>query len=160
MSIQENDCVEIGNVVLQSFTAKYKELPILWNLTDPNYKNKIKRNAALLKLLSIYEKCKPGAKMADVRWKINTLRCNYRKELKKIEESKRSSARVNNVWSLSSWVFHALKFINKFEQFDEKSENPSEIQAIPCLSWSSMILPPEPMPKRAKSIGPVVRGVF
>ena len=82
MSVQENDCVEIGNVVLQSFISKYEELSILWNPTDANYKNKTKRNAALLKLLSIYQQCKPGAKIADIRRKINTLRCNYRKELK------------------------------------------------------------------------------
>ena len=66
MSVPESDCV------VQSFIATYEE----WNPTDPNYKNKIKRNAALVKLLSIYEKCKPGVTVSDVRCKINTLRCN------------------------------------------------------------------------------------
>ena len=116
MSVQESDCAEIGNVVLQLFISKYEGLPILWNPTDPNYKNKTERNAALLKLLSIYQECKPGATIADVRRKINTLRCNFRKELKRIEESKRSSAEADDVYSPSSWVFHALKFINKYEQ--------------------------------------------
>lgn len=116
MSILESDCVEIGDVVLKSFIATYEELPVLWNPTDPNYKNKMKRNAALVKLLSIYEKCKPGATIPDVRRKINTLRCNYRKEFKKIEDSKRSGAGADDVYSPSSWVFHALKFINQFEQ--------------------------------------------
>lgn len=116
MSIPESDCVEIGDVVLQSFIATYEELPVLWNPTDVNYKNKIKRNAALAKLLPIYNKCKPGATTSDVRRKINTLRCNYRKELKKIEDSKRSGAGTDDIYSPSSWVFHALKFINNFEQ--------------------------------------------
>lgn len=116
MSTSESDCVEIGDGVLQSFIATYEELPLLWNPTDPNYKNKMKRNAALGKLLSIYEKCKPGATICDVRRKINTLRCNYRKELKKIEDSKRSGAGADDIYSPSSWVFYALKFINNFEQ--------------------------------------------
>ena len=78
MSVPESDCVEIGNVILQSFIATYEELPVLWNRTDSNYKNKMKRNAALMKLLSTYGKCEPGATASGIRHKINTLRCNYR----------------------------------------------------------------------------------
>ncbi|KAK9876666.1 hypothetical protein WA026_014043 [Henosepilachna vigintioctopunctata] len=148
MSAPQSDCVE----------------------TNSNYKNKNKRNAALVKLLSVYEKCKPGATISDVRRKINTIRCNYRKELKKIEDSKRSGAGTDDVYSPSSWVFHALQFINNFEQpvdlgnsqaqldeekEDVENENPSQIQAT--TSRSSIVPPLEPMPKKARSIGPIAR---
>ncbi|KAK9871543.1 hypothetical protein WA026_012917 [Henosepilachna vigintioctopunctata] len=117
MSAPESDCVETSDV-LQSFISMYEELPVLWNPSDSYYKNK--RNAALLKLLSVYEKCKPGATISDVRRKINTLRCNYRKELKKIVGSKRSGSGalyvfflnkkgVNNFSSLSN----VMSFIRK-----------------------------------------------
>lgn len=79
-----------NDTVLQTFIESYEALPELWNPIDPNYINKHRRNAALDKLLSIYVATKPGATRADVRRKINTLRSNYRKELKKIEDSKRS----------------------------------------------------------------------
>lgn len=115
MSVPDSDFVENSDV-LQSFIEIYEGLPLLWNTSDPDYKNKIKRNAALTKLLSIYEKIKPGATISDVRRKINTLRSNYRKELKRIEDSKRSGAGSEDVYSPTSWVFHALKFIARFEQ--------------------------------------------
>lgn len=78
--------------------------------------NKIKRNLALDKLCIIYNKIKSGASRADVRRKINTLRSNYRKGLKKIVASKRSGAGTEEVYQPTSWVFHALKFLHKFEQ--------------------------------------------
>lgn len=106
----------LNDNLLHNFIETYEGLPVLWNPTDANYKNKIKRNAALARLLSVYGQCKPGATIADVRRKINTLRSNYRKELKRIEDSKRSGTGADDVYSPTSWVFHALKFINKFEQ--------------------------------------------
>ncbi|XP_055633572.1 uncharacterized protein LOC129773929 [Toxorhynchites rutilus septentrionalis] len=172
MSIPESDCNEIGGAVLKSFITTYEKLHVLWNPTDPNYKNKIKRNAALIKLQAIYVKCKPGATLSDVRRKINTLRSNYRKELNKIEESKRSGAATDNVYIPSSWVFHALKFLNILEQpadhwdsqilfdvemNDEEDEKRSQIQATPSTSRSSIVPPPEPVPKRARNIDPIAR---
>ena len=77
--------------VLRNFIETYEALPELWNPTNPVYLNKTKRNIALDKLMNIYIKIKPGASRADVRRKINTLRCNYRKELKKVLTSKRNS---------------------------------------------------------------------
>ncbi|XP_050499770.1 uncharacterized protein LOC114330403 isoform X2 [Diabrotica virgifera virgifera] len=167
MSIPKGEPVKIGDGdgVLRNFIATYEELPLLWNPTDPSYKNKIKRNAALTKLLSIYKNCKPGATIGDVRRKINTLRCNYRKELKKIEDSKKSGAGADDIYSPTSWVFHALKFINQLEQpvilgnsqaqvneeqNDEDNEDSSQIMANNS-SLSSIVPPHEPTLKRARS---------
>lgn len=105
-----------SDAILRSFIETYEGLTELWNPTDPNYMNKTKRNAALDKLVSIYSKSKPGANRADVRRKINILRSNYRKELKKIEDSKRSGTGADEVYTPTSWVFYSLQFINKFEQ--------------------------------------------
>ena len=77
--------------VLRNFIETYEALPELWNPTNPVYLNKTKRNIALDKLLNIYIKISPQASPADVSRKINTLRCNYRKELKKVLTSKRNS---------------------------------------------------------------------
>jgi hypothetical protein len=91
-------------------------IPELWNPTSPSYLNKTKKNIALDKLLNIYIKIKPRASHADVRRKINTLRCNYRKELRRIVSSKRSGSSADEVHEPTSWVIYALQFLDKFEQ--------------------------------------------
>ncbi|KAG5871353.1 hypothetical protein JTB14_019750 [Gonioctena quinquepunctata] len=101
---------------LRNFIETYESLPELWNSSLDIYINKTKRNAALNKMLVIYKKLKPEAKLPDVRRKINTLRSNYRKELKKIDTSKRSEIGTDEVYQPSSWVSYALQFLHKWEQ--------------------------------------------
>ncbi|KAJ8927073.1 hypothetical protein NQ314_020504 [Rhamnusium bicolor] len=55
--------------ILRNFIEAYESLPELWNSSLDIYMNKTKRNAALNKLLVIYRKLKPEAKLADVRRK-------------------------------------------------------------------------------------------
>lgn len=112
--ILEND--SSNDKVLQNFIETYEALPELWNTSHPSYMNKAKRNIALDKLTSIYKNMKPGANRADVRRKINTLRSNYRKQLKKIELSMRTESGTDEVYQPTSWVFHALKFLHNCEQ--------------------------------------------
>lgn len=118
--------------LLQKFIEIYETLPELWDASNSSYMNKVKRNLALDKLLNVYIKIKPGAKREDVRKKINTLRSNYRKEVKKILSSKRSGAGLDEVYNPSSWVFHALSFLRKTEVPANLSsdETPSETQQV------------------------------
>lgn len=51
----------------------------------------------------MFKEIKSDATVDDVRKKINTLRSNYRKILKKIEDSK-------------CWVFHGLNFLAEYEK--------------------------------------------
>lgn len=51
----------------------------------------------------MFKEIKSDATIDDVRKKINTLRSNYRKILKKIEDSK-------------CWVFHGLNFLAEYEK--------------------------------------------
>lgn len=159
--------------VLRNFIETYEALPELWNPTNPMYLNKTKRNIALDILLNIYVKVKPGASRADVRRKINTLRCNYRKELKKIVSSKRSGSSTDEVYQPTSWVFYALQFLDKFEQpvnanvrqVDEDTHDGTDSEvhgeqfstpAAPTASRSS-ILPPPPPPKKRRLLGPIAK---
>jgi len=47
---------------------------------------------------------KPEASIDDVKKKINTLRSNFRKELKNFM-TKRSGAGADNIYQPSSWLF-------------------------------------------------------
>jgi len=54
--------------------------------------------------------------MTTLKKKINTLRSNFRKELKKINDSKRSGAGADDVYEPSSWVFEELTFLTNLEK--------------------------------------------
>nr|XP_023020622.1 uncharacterized protein LOC111509164 [Leptinotarsa decemlineata] len=159
--------------ILRNFIETYESLPELWNSSLDIYKNKTKRNAALKKLLVIYKKLKPEAKLPDVRRKINTLRSNYRKELKKIVTSKRSRNGTDEVYKPSSWVFYALEFLctwkqpvnastsfhesvpdNESQNADKDSNTPSQAPQNAGPSRSSITLAPfAPPPKRVRKVG-------
>ncbi|XP_077292210.1 uncharacterized protein LOC143915433 isoform X1 [Arctopsyche grandis] len=109
--------------LLRKFIENYETLPLLWDQTHPDYCNKFKRNAALGKLLRIYIRLKPGATVIDVKRKINSLRSNYRKELKKIIASKSSGDSPDDVYSPTSWTFYALNFLDKIEQPENSHQN-------------------------------------
>ncbi|XP_074038447.1 ethanolamine kinase 1 isoform X3 [Leptinotarsa decemlineata] len=159
--------------ILRNFIETYESLPELWNSSLDIYKNKTKRNAALNKLLVIYKKLKPEAKLPDVRRKINTLRSNYRKELKKIVTSKRSRNGTDEVYKPSSWVFYALEFLctwkqpvnastsfnesvpdNESQNADKDSNTPSQAPQNAGPSRSSITPAPfAPPPKRVRKVG-------
>ncbi|XP_073964241.1 uncharacterized protein [Choristoneura fumiferana] len=100
----------------KEFILAFESLPELWDKTHTFYINKYKRNDALRKLLNIYIKIKPGATIEDVKKKINVLRSNYRRELKKIISSRRSGSSTYDLYRPKSWTFEYLKFLDKFEQ--------------------------------------------
>lgn len=101
---------------LRQFIETYESLPVLWNSSNEAYRNKAKKNAALDQLLQVFKALKPDAVRADVSKKINSLRTNFRKELKKIVSSKRSGAGTEDVYRPQSWIFDSLKFLQKIEQ--------------------------------------------
>lgn len=167
-AIQDDDST--NDEVLRNFIETYESPPELWNSSHPSYMNKTRRNLALDKLVNIYSKMKPGANRADVRRKINTLRSNYRKELKKIVLSKRSGSGADEVYQPTSWVFRALKFPHNSEQpvnvnvqlkeiphddgqdLTDQSPNPQP----PAPSRSS-IIPPPPPAKKQRVVGPLTK---
>lgn len=113
-SVEEVELPEEKNLMMQ-FIELYETLPELWNSSSSAYSNRTKRNNALDKLLVIFKKIKKEAKREDVRKKINTLRSNFRKELKKIEKSQRSGVGAEEVYVPTCWKYYALKFLQGTE---------------------------------------------
>lgn len=74
------------------------------------------RNANYAKLLPILRKLKPNATLEDIKKKINAIRSNYRRELKKIISSKRSGAGTDEIYAPKIWYFPYLHFLRKLEQ--------------------------------------------
>jgi len=133
--------------ILRDFISEYRQLPELWDVRSKDYCNRDKKNAAYKKLLVFYKVLKNNSTIDDVKKKINTLRSNFRKELKKINDSKRSGAGTDDVYQPSSWLFEELSFLTDLEQptksvcsIDSKPfvcrDTVSHIRIHFCYIWS------------------------
>lgn len=69
------------------FIAKFKDLSCLWDVTDTQYHNKQKRDAALIDLLRFYKTKITNANIDTVKKKIQSLRASFRKEFNKVSTS-------------------------------------------------------------------------
>ncbi|EDV50422.1 uncharacterized protein LOC6543610 [Drosophila erecta] len=98
---------------LRAFIQTYRELPVLWDTSLRDYTNREKRAEAYLRLVPIYHYLKRDATVEDVKKKINTLRTNYRKELKVVE----SALRSGSLHSPRCWTFQELDFLRNSEKF-------------------------------------------
>ncbi|XP_058827289.1 uncharacterized protein LOC131687232 [Topomyia yanbarensis] len=117
--------------VMRNFIAAYESLPELWNQSYSLYTNRKARNNALDKLVEIYRDLKPRAQQEDVKRKINTLRSNYWKLWKKVEQSRLTAQNENEIYQPTSWVFHALRFLGDLDPTvggtpKKRAESPSE----------------------------------
>ncbi|XP_061393720.1 uncharacterized protein LOC133329242 [Musca vetustissima] len=98
---------------LKLFIQTYHNLPILWDTTLRDYTNRDKRAEAYQQLVPIYKYLKRDANLQDVKKKINTLRTNYRKELKIVE----SARRQGTSYQPRCWTFYELDFLRNAEKF-------------------------------------------
>ncbi|XP_013189961.2 uncharacterized protein LOC106134444 [Amyelois transitella] len=118
----------------EEFILSLETMPELWDKKCNDYTNKYKRRIGYEKLQKILVKIKPRTTVEDVKKKINSLRSNYRRELKKIVTSKRSGAGTGEVYVPKSWTFKYLTFLQNAEKpvseisHTEDSDDPSMIQ--------------------------------
>ncbi|XP_077298284.1 uncharacterized protein LOC143919702 [Arctopsyche grandis] len=103
---------------LHQFIRCYETCEALWDPRNKFYLNRYKRNEHLNELLKIYKSIKSNATIEDVNYKLNSLRSNYRKELKKIDKAKR----LGEVYIPISKTFHALVFLPKVNRADENPD--------------------------------------
>lgn len=114
--------------VLKTFISVYRQNPILWNTSLKEYSDRDKKNKCYKQLVEIYQKIKKRATIEDVKKKINSLRTNYRKELKKIKDSQRTGSSTDDIYEPTSWIFWELQFLNDVEKLDNtRSTVPEEI---------------------------------
>ena len=115
--------MEIDKEFWMEFINIYKLNECLWNKNIEAYVNRSMRDAAYNKLI---EKCKkryPTANKDFVTRKIHSLRCSFRRELKKVQLSKRSGSSANNVYIPTLWYYNSLKFITDCEISRERRES-------------------------------------
>ncbi|XP_034826816.1 uncharacterized protein [Maniola hyperantus] len=121
---EEPYCPPIHNLEPEKeFILQYQSLPQLWDTSDIRYSNRFERYQALAKLLPIYQKMKPYGTIEDIKKKINSLRSNFRRELKKYMANENSGGYYPKVW-----YFPYLSFLRKLEDSDDKGESTLKVE--------------------------------
>ncbi|GFY69176.1 MADF domain-containing protein [Trichonephila inaurata madagascariensis] len=106
--------------VIQEFIEIYRSEPSLWKVRSSHYNNKAIKNVAYRRMVNKLREIYPNADVEMVKRKINALRTNYRKELRKVEASKeRNQLTGEPVYVPSLWYFELFHFIA-----DQESEPP------------------------------------
>ncbi|XP_075059405.1 uncharacterized protein LOC142144440 isoform X1 [Mixophyes fleayi] len=95
---------------LIEFIEMYRSFPCLWKLKCSDYSNRQKKADAYDKLVSLCRTVCPTATIELVKHKIANLRTVFKKELKKVESSKKSGATGDDVYIPRLWYFDLLKF--------------------------------------------------
>ncbi|KAG8316845.1 hypothetical protein J6590_040100 [Homalodisca vitripennis] len=94
----------------------YRSLPALWYNKCKAYSNSTKKNEQYDELLQKYNNRYTEADRKGLIKKINSLRANFRKELRRIKKSERSGACSGEVVEPTLWYFHEMKFLTDLEE--------------------------------------------
>lgn len=115
----------------------YRELPALWKVKSPEYNNRVKKNDAYDTLVTKFQEKYPDITREEVKKKFNSLRTNFRKEVKKVFDSKKPGA--EEVYIPTLWYYDEMLFLIDHEMstqtisfMEENDENDSESDS--CIS--------------------------
>ncbi|KAJ8967752.1 hypothetical protein NQ314_002633 [Rhamnusium bicolor] len=109
---------------LINFIEMYKSYPCLWKTKSKEYTNKHLKNGAYEKLVELCRNTvNPEANRDFVTKKIQSLRGSFRKELKKVYESKASGVAEEDVYKPNLWYFSYLLFTQNQEPSDSTTDD-------------------------------------
>lgn len=100
---------------ITEFLHLYHDYPALWKIKSTEYSDRNLKNNAYKALIEKYKEVDPNADKEIVKKKINSLRTNYRKELKKVKASYRSGTGTDDIYVPSLWYFNELQFLQDQE---------------------------------------------
>ncbi|PIO10635.1 hypothetical protein AB205_0171070, partial [Aquarana catesbeiana] len=114
------------------FIDMFRELPCLWEINHPHYKNQTKRKAALDQLLEIVKQVIPTAVITYLKILIGGLRSTYLRERKKVQDSQRSGA-ADDIYVPRMWYYDRLHFLaGQTEPRSSLSSLPSTLPSTPA----------------------------
>jgi len=105
-----SDSRYLSKEFITEFLEKYREFPCLWKIKSKDYTNKNLKNRAYDELLKVCKSINPETNRDFVVKKIQSFRGSFRKELKKVEDSKRSGRSADDVHIPTLWYYHLLEF--------------------------------------------------
>ncbi|XP_034670834.1 uncharacterized protein LOC117903116 isoform X3 [Drosophila subobscura] len=90
--------------VMEEFISCYRHFTALWDSSSSDYLSKTKKEPGYMELLKILRSINGECTVHDVKRKINSLRCCYRREIKKVQSSK-------NNYRPRLWWFNLMDFL-------------------------------------------------
>lgn len=99
----------------REFINLYRELPAVWKIKSDDYKNRDLKSECYVKLTDKLKELQPTADINCTKRKINTLRSNFRRELKKQINSRKSGAGADDMYEPTVWYFNDLEFLRDQE---------------------------------------------
>ncbi|PIO12079.1 hypothetical protein AB205_0029400, partial [Aquarana catesbeiana] len=123
------------------FIDMLRELPCLWQINHPEYKNQTKRKAALDNLLEFVRTVIPTADIIYLKILIGGLRSTYLREHKKVQDSQRSGA-ADDIYVPRLWYYDRLHFLS------------GQTEPGPALSTLPSMLPSPPAEASDAQPGP------
>jgi hypothetical protein len=99
----------------REFIHLYRSLPATWKIKSEMYKDKMLKHDCYVKLTNKLKEIDPTADINTTKKKINILRSNYRRELKKVLASEKSGADIDDIYLPSVWYFDEFKFLRDHE---------------------------------------------
>lgn len=107
----------------------YERYPHLYNVADPAYKNRNKREFLLNEIKKEFkETLNIDLTTADIKKKINGLRTQYFKELNLIKKSENSGAGTSELYQPRLWCFELLHFLRGGHKSRESESNLTQTQ--------------------------------
>ncbi|XP_024879150.1 uncharacterized protein LOC112459340 [Temnothorax curvispinosus] len=97
---------------IEEFIEIYRNEPCLWQIKCKDYHDRARREAAYSKLVEKLKEVEPSANKESVVKKINNIRSNYRKELKKVKASSKTGSGTDDIYEPKLWYFKLLCFLN------------------------------------------------
>jgi hypothetical protein len=102
---------KVNRELLKDFIRVYQSQPCLWRIKSKDFHDKTKRDAAYDMLLQKYRLIGLSADTDAVVKKINAFRTNYRREKKKVEESRHSGIGTDEIYEPTLWYYHLFDFL-------------------------------------------------
>lgn len=97
--------------LLTEFIEAFRNNPCLWKIRSNDYKDKNLKLQAYNNLLEIIRKVERDATIENVKKKINSLRAGFRKEHKKVQDSKKTGSGTDQVYVPKLWYYSQLEFL-------------------------------------------------
>lgn len=115
-----SDLRNFSKAFMVDFIEIYKSFPCLWKTKSSDYKDRNKKDNAYMVLLKKLQEIEPNATKKTVTAKINSIRGSFRREMKKIEDSKRSGMGADELYVTHLWYYDLLLF-TKDQEIPRKS---------------------------------------
>ncbi|KAL1452266.1 hypothetical protein WDU94_006554 [Cyamophila willieti] len=101
---------------LRNFIELYRNHPCLWQIKNPNYGNKLMRKGAYEELVELTKSIVPDCDEDYIKKKIDSLRGSYRRETKKVNNSKGGGIIGEGIYTPKLWYYDLLTFVADQEE--------------------------------------------